>query len=166
MGTTTVKIPAEHAEAFRDAVLVEIRSDGKRVADSVEEEQRAMFTAASERRMALMKGEDPRKPYEFQDGDIMGSMRSLRESFALLEPAIALEPEISGDIAALQYAFETVLDKVLAPRLDEELNVSPVDAKQAKVISRLTDAVGWAAGESARLEALWQVENAKKKAVA
>lgn len=163
MGTATIEVPAGYAEDFRDAVLVEIRTDAERIAEAVDEEQRTIFTDRDKAEQARWRDEEPPEGRGYNGGDIVGSVGSVRDSYALLAPAVAEEASIEGDTATLMHTFETMADKILAPKLAQAVNVSPINAGQAEAITHLTDEIGWAVGESARLEALWQLEHAEKK---
>ncbi len=166
MGEGTVKVPAEYAEAFRDAVLVEIRQDAGRLASTVEEAQRWRFTESAQRAESRRKGLEVPPCRQFAFDDIEGSTRSIRDDLAVVRQVFGSEEgelEVHGDLEALSYALETMADKVLTPLLTSEINTSPV-GENLEMVTRLTRGIEWAVRESARLNDLWRVERKAKVA--
>jgi len=164
MTSTAIEVPAEYAEDFRDAVLIEIARDAGYIKEAAETEQRLILENRQAAAEARMRDHAPPEPRCTDTGDIDGSVSNVCNSWALLGPAWRGEPKIEAMAEVLMHVFETLADKILAPRLGEVVNVSPIDAEQAQEVTRVTDEIGWAVGESARLEALWQTQHAERKA--
>ncbi len=158
MGTATIEVPERYAEDFRDAVLAEIAWDANHVKDAIADEQRIILTARGE---AGGKAEGCRAP---DSEDIDGAVGSLHRSHRLLAQAWRGDQRIEGETEVLAHVLETLTDKILAPRLADKVNVTPIQEKEAAEITGVTDQIGWAVREAARLDSIWQAQHADEKA--
>jgi hypothetical protein len=153
MTEVTLKVPADYVEDLRLAAVVELGQD----ADGLKS----------------VAGELTRRstPWEAADlVDVHQSARCLGEVVELLDqlldPAIWRSAAVRGEPSTLAHALETLADKILAPRLNNETFVTPYDAEAVERVRELTAELGWAVGESARLGGLDHPERKAAKAEA
>jgi len=156
MGEVTLKVPAEYVESFRLAVLAEVHNGGEWVGASTEDLSRECATSD--------------EPSKVNPGDVHGSLRSLTEDVEIMDQLLGVdgnnEVAVVGDASALAHVAEAMARQVIAPRIASEVEVGPFDNDIAKSMDALTAALGWAAGESARLHEVAGIELKRAKAVA
>jgi hypothetical protein len=172
MGEATIEVRAEHLEPLRDAVLYELATNADWVKSAEEEIEHHRITAAVAVKEAARRNELEPARLRWDDPleDVRQSVQCLAEVMELAEQLFtatgAETTTIHGDTAALAHLTESLANKVLAPRVSEAVNVSPLDAGEIEKIQALTDALGWATHEAVRLHDLAAVEIRITKQVA
>lgn len=156
MGEHTLKVPAEHFEEFRLAAMAEVGMGGEWVKSAQEElSDRCVTSGLGGDKDAL--------------ADVRCASRHLGEDMAILEQLVPRPHakgrciEVHGQPYALAHVAETMARAVVEPRIASEVNISPIDAEFVANLADLTEALGWAAGEAARLHALGAAERKAAK---
>jgi hypothetical protein len=157
MGTVTLKIPAEHVNAFRLAAVDELQTDADGVADSAKEASTWISDHPTER------------PDKDQLADVRLSARFLSGVVDVTEQLFGAERpdaiEVRGDVSNLAHMAETMARKIVEPQIKDEAAMGPFDTEAAEKIGALTSAMGWATGEAARLHAISHAEIKAARAV-
>jgi hypothetical protein len=146
----TLKVPAKHFAAFKSAVVSEIGTDASWVESGQDELERHRLTK-----------DHVDAPVDLVD--IQGAADALGEVMVVAQQLFAVRRgpvTLSGDRSTFAHMCETMADKIVAPRIADAANTTPYDTETAEEISLLSDALGWATGEAARLHAEWQVARA------
>lgn len=136
---TTLKIPAAHVSAFRDATLSEIASDERWVSDCRAEYEGGM--------------ENPENAPTLATADLASSVQALHDSTHVLnqlEPGWD-EPEVGAKAAGTLAHIAETMARDAAAALNEAVECSPIDADSLMDVHSLTKRLLWAAEESIRL---------------
>lgn len=171
MATTTLTVPAKHIEAWRDAVLVELRNDAKGLVDNIESAQRTVMEDRSKVERALVIEKKVIEPTPVDLSDVLWPRKAMRQEYEILEASFADvsgDLEVPGDTEALAHICETMASKIVPPKISEATWTSPYSDEVEGEISTVVEALTWAAREASRLQALWakQFEAEKKAEVA
>ncbi len=132
MGNYTLKVPAEHVEAFRLAVLQEITMD----AGAIAEEPESLARCIEEDRARTGVDDDLRRMAE-----------QLREDVSVLEQVgigTVGELEVSASTGMLAHAVETMGRKIVGPELANALDIGPWDGDHPDTLRELIGALSWA----------------------
>lgn len=159
MTEVTLTIPAEYVEAYRDAVLIELESDGRRLIDLIHGEQRDLLTNRAEIEEATQRRFDEIPATRgISPEDILDTHRCTAEDIRLLTEVLCdIEGDltVTAEIEAVWHSLETLTDKVLVPKLTEAANYAPMHVAGLRA---MTEAINWAADEYVRIEAVWNAE--------
>lgn len=145
MGEVTLKVPAEHAEDFRRALVKEMEIDIGSVNANRESLEKAMY-------MENFGGH----PADSSREDVRGSMATLLRDAALMEEADltgsgAIEIRTS-DVDSLAAACETMAREIVGKQLADALGCAPLDERYtAKALRPLIDRLSWALDHAAEL---------------
>lgn len=167
MATTTLTVPAKHVDAWRDAVLVELRDDAGWLANGVEEVQRHLFTdrdRIESARLREIEAEPPRLP---SIGDVLDAVVEIERDCEILRATFEDtdgELEITGAAEVLGHICETMAHKVLPPRISDATCTAPYTGQVAAEIADVLEALTWAASEASRLHAAWADQFEAEKA--
>ncbi len=133
--TTTpepLHVPTEHAELFKLAMLEEVASSARRVAE------------APEAFRMLSGQESPESAARLITEDLRADRKQLVADIELLEQVdldSSGEVDIRADADTLARICETMARQVVGPRIDAALDYSPVDGAELR---RLTSSLTWA----------------------
>jgi hypothetical protein len=132
----TVTVPAEHVPAFREGILTEIASDITWAQQMHEE--------TDDHLLGRLPGEGI-KPMQL--ADLRNPIRALGEELALLEQVWTWEDdgpgEVTGSDHSLAHILGTTADRIIAPELRGEVNISPIDDAVAENVEALMDGLRW-----------------------
>lgn len=167
MATTTLTVPAEHVEVWRDAVLVELRSDAEWLAGNVENAQRKVLADRARIEDAeLRKVEtEPAHLLDVEDVvtpsvEIQRDCEILRGSFEATDGPL----EVTGATQTLGHICETMASKVLPPMISDVTCTTPYSGEVAKEITDVIGTLDWATSEATRLHAVWAEQFQAEKA--
>jgi hypothetical protein len=136
MAEVTVTVPAEHVPAFREGILAEIASDITWAQQMHEE--------TDDHLLGRLPGEGI-KPMQL--ADLRNPIRALGEELALLEQVWTWEDdgpvEVTGSDHSLAHILGTTADRIIAPELRGEVNISPIDDAVAENVEALMDGLRW-----------------------
>lgn len=139
----TMKVPAMYVGSMRAAALYEVDEIGKWLLSSKDEAERALIE---------------RSDGAVQLDDVRAALSSLNQDVTLLEALMSCpdgDVELEAEASVLAHVAESMARQVTTPKLDEQLSCGPIVGTEHVVdIRMLTDELGWAAGEAARLHAI------------
>ena len=139
MSTTTLTVPAEHAEHFRAALVEEIGTCVGWV-----KSQREDLAEARQRNGSRV---------DLSRQDLLGAQQHLEWDIRLMAQIGCednMEPlEVRADPDTLAHVCETMADKVVGPTLNPMLDGDALDAERAAELRRLAEPLTWAAERAA-----------------
>ncbi len=140
MSKVTLSIPARQLKPFREAAMQEAKSCGAWVARAADEQLKRGYGGSP--RLA-----DIRAAFAHLSA-VLGVLETLAEAHGTTE--IRAEPHVLAHIVE-------AMAKCVRPKLETELSVS-YNAELVATVQQLTESIGWASGEAARLHEISQTE--------